>query len=423
VRSVATLAAFLLALIAGCAASDDSGDEQSELPPPLPVNTYSISYQRGVKQTRSYTGTIRARQSSDLAFEVPGTIVNVFVSEGDAVTAGQELAQLDTRTLIAKQAALSAQIDGATAVLGELKAGPRQERIRSAKQQVNARQSDYQLAKLSLERRERLHKADAISNEELDRAKFGLEAAEANLLNAREQLNELKTGTRKEKLEAQASIVRQLKSSLKEEDVAIEKSTLLAPFAGTVSRRYLDNGSIAAASAPVVRLIESQSLEAIVGLPADVANTLKLDEQVTLCVGEREIVATVRSRVQEIDPVTRTLNVLLDVDDEDIERVVPGELCEWKIAKLVDRSGFWLPASALTRGIRGLWSVMVIVPNQNGHSIAEKRDVEIVLTESDRVLARGTLVDGDQIVVDGLHRLAEGQRVLLPNIHAASAKR
>ena len=394
--------------------ADAISETTVSFPEPLPVNTIQISLESDVTQTRSYTGTIRARQSSDLAFETPGTITKVMVREGDSVAKGQLLAVLDTRTLTAQRDAILAQLDQANAMMDEMNAGPRDERIRSATQQVNARESDFRLARLNRDRRQSLHKANAVSDEELDRAKFALTSAEANLNDAKQRLAELEAGTRQEKLVGQASAVRQLESSLEEIDVAVAKSELLAPFTGTISQRYADNGSVASASAPVVRLIESGHLEAVIGVPPDVAASIiasGTDSPVTLHVGDRTISASTRSRVRELDPVTRTQNMLLDIDSTDTDMVVPGELCEWRIKQPVDRSGYWLPASALTRGVRGLWSVMAVV-DQDGHSHAEKRDIEILLTESDRVLARGVLSDGERVVVNGLHRIAAGQRII-----------
>ena len=381
---------------------------------PLPVNTTRIAFENTATQIQSYTGTIRARQSSDLAFESPGTITEVLVREGEAVAKGQALAVLDTRTLTAQRAAIVAQLDQANAMLDEMNAGPRDERIRSAFEQVNARESDFRLAQLNHDRRRNLHKAGAVSDEELDQAQFAVRTAEANLKDAKERLAELKAGTREEQLTAQASAVRRLESSLEEMDVSLTKSQLRAPFAGTISRRYADDGSVASASAPVVRLIESGNLEAVVGLPPDVAASVVaagFDFPITLNVGDRKISALIRSRIHELDPVTRTQNMLLDIASADTGQVVPGELCEWQIEQTANRAGYWLPASALTRGVRGLWSVMAMV-DQDGHSLAEKRDIEIVLTESDRVLVRGMLSDGDRVVVDGLHRIAAGQQII-----------
>jgi multidrug efflux pump subunit AcrA (membrane-fusion protein) len=53
---------------------------------------------------------------------------------------------------------------------------------------------------------------------------------------------------------------------------------------------------------------------------------------------------------------------------------------------------------------------MIVDKQESGHRV-QKRDVEVINTENDRVLVRGTLNDGEQIVIDGLHRIAEGQLV------------
>jgi len=112
------------------ARADANLDPAVDSAKPLPVNTIRISLQSDVTQTQSFTGTIRARQSSDLAFESPGTITEVLVREGEAVTEGQVLARLDARTVTARRAAIVAQLDQANAMLDEMNAGPRTERIR-----------------------------------------------------------------------------------------------------------------------------------------------------------------------------------------------------------------------------------------------------------------------------------------------------
>ena len=48
----------------------------------------------------------------------------------------------------------------------------------------------------------------------------------------------------------------------------------------------------------------------------------------------------------------------------------------------------------------------------------ERRDVEILHTESARVLVRGTLQEGDQVIVDGIHRVVAGQNVVVKSPRA-----
>ena len=75
---------------------------------------------------------------------------------------------------------------------------------------------------------------------------------------------------------------------------------------------------------------------------------------------------------------------------------------------------------ALTQGLRGLWTCYVLTKpkadddNANAPKdafVLEQRSVEILHQESDRVLVRGTIREGEKIVSSGIHRLVPGQMV------------
>ena len=98
------------------------------------------------------------------------------------------------------------------------------------------------------------------------------------------------------------------------------------------------------------------------------------------------------------------------------ERVVPAQVARIEIAERTEARGFWLPATALTRGSRGLWSVLVVETDAAlGRSVAARRDVELLYTDGDRVLVRGTLRPGDAVIFGGTHRLVAGQPVEVQN--------
>lgn len=380
---------------------------------PLPVNVQTIAFVDSISQSRNYTGTIRARQRSDLGFEVPGRVVAVLVDEGSKVKKDQVLAQLDTETLLAQKSATMARHEQAKSVLRELNVGPRIETIRAATANMDSAQSQFNNAELNLKRRTKIR--SALSDEEYDQAVFAQKTAKANLDAARERLSELQTGTRQERVDAQISAVKQLKASLTEIDVAISKASLIAPFDGIVTRRYLDPGSIAPASVPIIKLVDQENLEAWIGLPVSLASTIEIGSEHGILVDDRTLKATAAAKIGELDPTTQTQTILFKLDPTSSQAVVSGQICEIAIESSVESSGFWIPNSALTKGVRGLWSVMVIVPESGVEGFRiEKRGIDIIKTDSSRVLAKGTLESGDQIIVDGTHRVAEGQLVI-PN--------
>jgi len=376
----------------------------------LPVNVATVTYVDSILQSRTYTGAIRARHRSDLGFEIPGRITKVNVDEGVAVNKGDILAELDTETAIAQKGALLARLAQAKSRMEELDAGPRMETIRAARAEMDAAQSRYQNAVQNLNRRKKIR--SAISVEEYDQAVFAERSSKANLNAAREKLSELESGTRQEQLDAQTSALKQLEASINEVDVAISKAKLLAPFSGVVTRRYLDPGSIAAASVPVIKLVEQQHLEAWIGLPVSIVSDIDIDSKHEILVEGQPYSVTAKAKIRELDPATMTQTILFVLEPGASEKVVSGQLCEISLTSKVESSGFWIPTSALSKGVRGLWSVMVVGKDESGEGCRiQRRGIDIIKTESARVLVKGTIVEGDQIVVDGTHRITDRQLV------------
>jgi len=92
--------------VAGC------GEE----PPPAPEIARPVKIVevgRGAAERREYPGRIRAVQYSEMAFEVPGRIVEFSVKEGERVEEGQALARLDPRDYEAKLRAATAKLEHA----------------------------------------------------------------------------------------------------------------------------------------------------------------------------------------------------------------------------------------------------------------------------------------------------------------------
>ena len=401
-------------LIAQLFSNPTSADDACPEVTVLPVNVTKISFVDSIMQSRLYTGTVRARHRSDLGFELSGKIKTISVEEGDVVSKGQVLAELHTETLVAQHRATLARLAQSRSLMEELEAGPRIETIKAARANVAAAQSQHSNARLNLSRRKKLRDSGAILAEEFDQASFAEKTARANLTAAREQLSELEAGTRKEQMDGQASAVRQLEAAAKEIEVAIGKSRLIAPFAATITRRYMDPGSIAQASVPVIRMVEQQHLEAWIGLPVSIVAGLEIGSKHEIIVDGQSYFGVLSAKISELDTATRTQTVLFELDSTASEKVVSGQLCKIQVSNSVNCCGYWVPISALTKGIRGLWSIMVVVPDEaSGHYRAEKRDIEFVKTDSNRVLATGTIADGDQIILNGLHRIADGQLVTL----------
>ena len=250
---------------------------------------------------------------------------------------------------------------------------------------------------------------NAVAREEVEGVSFETETLNAQRAGAAATLAELEEGTRKERIAAQRAIVAGLEARIDEIDLDIEKSKLRAPFAGRVAERAVDEGSVLAAGTPVLTLIETVAVEARIGVPVTVA-PWSPGADVDLIVGDETIIGSFRAYESEIDRATRSRVAIVDVSGRD--DLVPGRIVRVRRERDVAAPGFWLPRTALVKSLRGLWACLV-VKDDGDDAVVQRRALEILHDDGDRVYVRGTLTAGERVIREGVHRVVEGQVVSL----------
>jgi RND family efflux transporter MFP subunit len=333
----------------------------SEVPAPvaarvLPVEAIEPRQSDQFELKRQAVGRVVAAQRVDSGFELSGKIARVFVNQGEAVSAGQPLAELDKRMLqVASQ---------------ELQAQQRETRAR------------LKLVRSSLKRQQSLQKQGFSAEQQLDE----LEAEEQALLAGLERLE----------------------ASLAANQLQIEKSVLVAPYAGVVSQRYADVGAVVTAGVPVIQLLESSELEVVVGIPVNMAADLKLGAKYPVVVGKDTFDATLIAVGSDLNAITRTVKLRLALP---VDNLRDGELAMLMLPQKIAESGFWLPSSALADGVRGLWNCYVLEPVGAGQYRVQAVNVGVLHVEEDRVYVSGALAD-KLVIATGLHRVVPGQLVV-----------
>ena len=210
----------------------------------LPVETMELAPVTTLEAIRTFTGQVAARQTTDLAFEGSGRIVELLARKGERVEEGQVLGRLDQAQLQAQRKEVAARRIRLEAQLDELLQGPRVESIDAARANVSAVQEELDLAEVQRDRRKELAEKGTISSEQLDTTRALVKQVAARLAAAKAQLAELENGTRKETLAAQRGALQELDAALDSIDVAIGLTVLKAPFAGTIAARHLDLGAV-----------------------------------------------------------------------------------------------------------------------------------------------------------------------------------
>jgi HlyD family secretion protein len=101
---------------------------------------------QGVANIVSATGEVRPARWASLSFPVDGRVETILVEEGQPVTAGQPLIQLDAVRLARAVAEAQAALAAAEADLARLKAGAHPQDLAAAEQAAAAAKADVQMA-------------------------------------------------------------------------------------------------------------------------------------------------------------------------------------------------------------------------------------------------------------------------------------
>ncbi len=324
----------------------------------LPVTTIGVFPEPGYDVQRQFVGRIEAKRQSRVGFELGGLVTALFVDEGEVVEPGQVIGRLDTARLEVQLK----QLEGRRVEL----------------------QANIALARATRIRQERLTNKGHVSRQRYDEARFDEQG----------QLGRL------QQVDAQVASIR----------LDIEKSELKAPFDAIVARRFADEGIVIAAGTPVFDLLERTNPEVRIGLAGGVVDAIAIGQEHELIVRGRRVRATVRAVLPVRDRNTRSVDVAL-ILHVPLNGIRSGDLARLEITRRVDQPGFWLPLAALTESSRGLWAVYVANGSDGETGVIERRELEILHQETDRVFVRGTLASDDRVVVAGIHRLVPGQSV------------
>ncbi|MEZ6131425.1 MAG: efflux RND transporter periplasmic adaptor subunit [Planctomycetaceae bacterium] len=185
------------------------------------------------------------------------------------------------------------------------------------------------------------------------------------------------------------------------------------PFAGVVTKRLADEGDMLNAQQPVLELIETGRLEARVGVPSALISTLDRERYYVMSADGNDVTARIRDVIRQVDPATRTQTVVLDIDDAFVDQLADGQLIRLKFEEPQAVHGFRVPLTALAAAARGLWTVYVVESesDESAQQVVKSRTVEVLHTDGDHAVIRGSVYEGEHIVLEGVHRVTPGQVV------------
>lgn len=353
--------------------------------PLAPVKvTLAQAKEKRLERTLFGIATVEARRSHAIGPTQAGRVARVLVDQGEAVKAGQLLAEMEPVDLDARLAA------------GAAAAASAAQRVASAEAALAEANSRAQLARTSADRFADLRKKNFVSQEVADGKAHEAAAAQAARQAAVAALAAAKDDARRAQSELAGA--GQNRANLR----------LVSPVDGIVTARLAEPGSTVVAGQAVVQVIDPASLwlrvridqgrsqGLAVGLPAEIALRSRPGEKFA---GRVERVDWVGDAVTE----ERIANVVFDHPPQGI---AIGELAEVTLRLPAIEKALAIPAAALRR--QG---------NQNGVWQARDGQARFLPITAGAISADGFveirqgLAAGDVVIVHSGKSLADGTRI------------
>ena len=238
------------------------------------------SEQQQVPASLRSTGTIHAKETAIISAQVMGRIEQVLVREGDLVRAGELLVLLDDTALRAQAAQAQAAVT-------------------AAQSQEAAAQSSAALAASTLARFKQLEAEKSVSPQEMDEVTRRSEGAEAQLQAAHAQA---------EAAHEQAAAARTMQGY----------AHIAAPFAGVVTARMADPGTMAAPGVPLLQIDRTGALQLQVTIDESAISTVHIGMRVPVTADG--ITASMQGTVAEIlpaaDAATHSFTIKIDLPSQ-----------------------------------------------------------------------------------------------------------
>jgi RND family efflux transporter MFP subunit len=313
-------------------------------------------------------GTVRAAQTTQVASQTMGNIVEVRAHEGDRVQGGQILAVIDD----AQPRAAAEQSSAA---------------VTAAQQEVSAAETELALAESTLKRYQQLFDKKSISPQEFDEIKTRSQAAEA----------------RRDMARAAAA---QAAAALAQARTALANTQVRAPFAGVVTEKKADAGTFASPGLPLFTVEDTRRYRLDAAVDETDVHLVRADETVPVyldSVEGAEFKGKVAQIVPSADPASRSFTVKIELPAD--ARLRSGLFGRARIPRGT-RSALAIPRTTVVeRGqLRGVYVI-------DANRIAQLRYVALGQPSGDTVEVLSGLQDGEKLVAAPGDRELGGKQI------------
>lgn len=229
-------------------------------------------------------GKLEGRPGAEMQVgsELIARIERFLVGEGEHVDKGQLIAVLDAKDFRARLKQAESELAVAQAKHAEVAAGARTQEVRQAQAALQRAEAEQALAQSELKRTRQLHQDKFMSQAALDNAESAQQVAAARVDEARQQLQLLQDGPRRETLALLQAQVAQAEANLRYARSMLNKTRVVSPISGTLIERYLEVGEVVIPEKPIVVIADTSQLRINAEVDETDAGRLQLGDAVEI---------------------------------------------------------------------------------------------------------------------------------------------
>lgn len=186
----------------------------------------------------------------------------------------------------------------------------------------------------------------------------------------------------------------------------LSKTTVRAPFSGTIGLRSISKGTYVTPTTPVAKLVNTSQLKITFSIPEKYASQMKVGNTLSFTTSDSKEVhtATIYAIEPQIDIATRTLKLRAIVDNKE-GKLYPGTFANVSLPLETVNDALLVPTEALIPIQNG----KVIFVSENGK--AKQIEVETGTRTDSMVRILSGIKAGDTILTSGVMSLKNGTSV------------
>ncbi len=395
---------FALALLVGCR-------QPSEAPVKPAVDATRARPQLAdIPESVRAPALVFARQQANISARLTAPIRKLLAGKGSRVAAGQLLAELDQRDLVAQREEAEAALTDAEANLQKGSAGTLPSDIERARGQAATTEAALRQAQKIYDRRRHLFEQGAIPQRELLVSETDLAQARANYEVATRTLDLLRNQSRDKEILMAKSRAAQARARLAWVRAQLEFAEIRSPFDGAITEQFLYPGDMARPDQPLFTVVDLSAAIARAQIPDAEAAAVRPGQACTFTSSDGGG-ASQGGRItvvnQAVDPARRTIEAWCEIPNPR-QTLRAGQFGQVTVITGVIPKSIVVPVAAV-QFVEGASRSVVMVAGETG--LALKREVETGQIFDGKVQVSKGLQAGEAVIIEGAYGLQEGTRI------------